>query len=45
MIAVANKIDVIGGRDPSEVDAIPISTKTGEGIVKVRDEIKKSLKL
>lgn len=45
IIAVANKIDVIGGHDPSEVDAIPISTKTGEGIGRVRTKIKEALKL
>lgn len=45
VFAVANKIDIVGGKDPSEVDAIPISTKTGEGIEKVRDEVERILDL
>ena len=45
VIAVANKIDVVGGKDPSEVDAIPISTKTGEGIEEVRERIKQAISI
>jgi len=45
VIAVANKIDVVGGKDPNEVDAIPISTKTGEGIEEVRKAVQEILEL
>jgi len=44
VIVLANKTDVVGGRDPSEVGGIPVSSKTGEGFDKVKDKLTEILK-
>jgi len=47
VILVANKTDVVGGREVSELkmeDVYPVSCDTGEGIDELRELIKKSVK-
>ncbi len=46
VIAVANKVDIVGGKslDELELDTIPISCETSDGIENLKEKIKKHLK-